>query len=211
MLSSPRTLLIAGALAGPLYAVVGIAQVFVREGFDPSRHALSQLSSGEAGWIQTANFLLAGLLVIAGAIGLRRTLLGSSKSTWGPVFLMIYGIGLLGAGAFDADPGNGFPPGTTSPASMTPNGVLHFAFGGIGFYAAIAACLVFALRFKREGQSTWAALSLLTGLVFLTSFISIASGPPSASAMLAFYGAVVWLWAWHTALYLKFISGFGAA
>ncbi|WP_442945873.1 DUF998 domain-containing protein [Nonomuraea sp. LPB2021202275-12-8] len=45
-----------------------------RDGFDPRRHALSQLALGEHGWIQTAAFALAGLLVLASALGLRRLL-----------------------------------------------------------------------------------------------------------------------------------------
>jgi hypothetical membrane protein len=61
--------LIASALAGPLYVVIGLAQALTREGFDPTRHALSPLSNGAFGWIQTASFVIAGRLVIGGAWG----------------------------------------------------------------------------------------------------------------------------------------------
>ena len=196
-------LLIAGALAGPLYVVVGLAQALTREGFDPTRHALSQLSNGAFGWVQTANFLIAGMLVIIGALGIRSALRNSPGATWGPILLGIYGIGLLGAAAFAADPGRGFPPGVTPPAGISRNGILHFVFGGIAFYALVGACLVFARRFKRLGQWRWALFSLVTGLSFLASFIAISSGPPSGSVMLAFYVAVVWAWAWHAALHFE--------
>lgn len=193
----------AGALAGPFYVIVGIVHALTREGFDPTRHALSQLSNGTFGWVQTGNFFTSGLLVIIGALGVRRTLRGSSGATWGPILLVIYGIGLLGAGVFPADPGQGFPPDVAPPASITRNGLLHFVFGGIGFYALIGACLVFALRFKRKEQPRWAVFSLVTGLSFMASFMAIAAGPPPVPVMLAFYVAVTWVWAWHTALHLK--------
>ena len=65
--SSPsRMLLVCGAAAGPLYIAVGLAQMLTREGFDMRRHALSLLSNGELGWIQIANFLVSGALVVAG-------------------------------------------------------------------------------------------------------------------------------------------------
>jgi len=200
---SSSTLLLAGALAGPLYVMVGLAQALTREGFDPTRHALSQLSNGSFGWIQTANFIIAGLLVISGALGARSALRTSPGATWGPLLLMIYGIGLLGAGAFAADPGRGFPPGVSAPAGISRSGILHFMFGGIAFYALVGACLVFAVRFKRLGQGRWALFSLITGFGFLASFIAISTGSTSTVVLLAFYAAVVWAWAWHTALHLK--------
>jgi hypothetical protein len=195
--------LVAGAVAGPLYVLVGLGQVLMREGFDPRKHALSQLSNGEFGWIQTANFFIVGALVILGAIGMRRALRGSPGATWGPILLGIYGIGMLGASAFAADPGGGFPPGVATPSSMSQSGLMHFVFGGIGFYALVGACFVFARRFKGQGQPIWAAFSIVTGLGFLASFIAISSGPPTSSVMLAFYAAVVWVWAWHAALHIK--------
>lgn len=204
-----RTLLIAGALAGPIYIVVGAAQALTREGFDPTRHALSQLSNGALGWIQIANFVIAGLLVISGALGVRAALRDSSGGRWGPILLMIYGIGLLGAGAFAADPGRGFPPGVSAPAGISRTGILHFAFGGIGFYALVGACLVFTFRFKRRGEWRWAVFSLATGFGFLASFIAISSGSTSALVLLAFYVAVVWAWIWHAALHFKISHDIG--
>ena len=75
-----KSLLTAGAIAGPVYLIVGLAQAFTRPGFDITRHALSLLSNGDLGWIQVTNFLVSGLLVIAGAIGMRRALDGRGKN-----------------------------------------------------------------------------------------------------------------------------------
>lgn len=67
-----RPLLISGLFAGPIYITVGLVQIATRTGFDITRHPLSMLSLGDFGWVQIANFILTGTLVISGAIGLRR-------------------------------------------------------------------------------------------------------------------------------------------
>jgi hypothetical membrane protein len=88
----PRVLLACGVVAGPLYVVVGLIQMFIHDGFDIRRHALSLLSNGDLGWIQITNFLVTGLLVIAGAAGMRRVLHGSRGGTWGPLLIGVYGV-----------------------------------------------------------------------------------------------------------------------
>ena len=201
-IGATRRLLTYGALAGPLYVVVGLLQVLFREGFDIRRHALSLMSNGSLGWIQVANFMLSGLLVIAGAVGLRRSLRGNPGGIWGPILIGIYGLGLIAAGAFVADPMDGFPPGTPlgPPATITQHGSLHFIAGGIGFFALIAACIVFARAFQVRRHAGWAAYSLATGLLFLAGFMSIASGSKQPWVVPAFTVAVIFAWAWLTAL-----------
>jgi hypothetical membrane protein len=183
-----------------VYLGVGLLQILFREGFDVRRHALSLLSNGPHGWIQVTNFLLSGVLVAAGAIGVRRLLAGGKAGTWGPALLALYGIGLIGAGVFIADPGRGFPPGAPDVTTMTKDGVLHFVFGAVGFYALIAACFVFARRFATAGHRGWARYSVVTGVGFLAAFAGIASGSTAVSVMLTFYMAVAWIWVWHTAV-----------
>ena len=70
--------------------------------------------------------------------------------------------------------------------------VVTGAAGGIG--SALAR------RFHAEGRPGWAAYSVVTGVGFLMSFVAIASGSTSASVLLTFYGAVGWIWIWHTLL-----------
>jgi len=202
--SSTQMLLYFAILAGPLYVVVGLAQVLLRQGFDVRRHALSLLSNGSPGWIQIANFIVCGILVIAGAIGLRRALKGDRGGTWAPILLAVYGIGLIGAGIFIADPSAGFPPGTPMQTKgISTSGLLHFVFGGIGFYALIAASFVLARKFSALGQTGWVIYCLVTGIGFLVSFVAISSGSKSSAVILAFYTAVFWVWVWHTSLYAK--------
>src|SRR5262245_66609944 len=93
-----RFLLRCGMIAGPLYLVVGIAQALLRDGFDFARHPLSVLANGPGGWVQTANFVITGLLVLATAIGFRRALAPKSRAL--SVFLGAFGAGMLAAAGF---------------------------------------------------------------------------------------------------------------
>ena len=91
--SRTRSLLGFGILAGPFYLALSIGQGLVREGFDFGRHSLSMLANGAGGWIQTANFLLTGAMVVAAAVGLRRALAPAGRGmTW---MLIGYGICLF--------------------------------------------------------------------------------------------------------------------
>jgi hypothetical membrane protein len=203
-----RALLACGVVAGPLYIVVGVIQMFIRPGFDIRRHALSLLSNGELGWIQIANFLVAGLLVIAGALGMRRALRGSRGGIWGPLLLGLYGLGLIGAGIFSADPALGFPPGTPADATgISWRGMLHFVAGGIGFLGLIAACFVFARRFAALKQPGLAVYSAATGALFFAAFFGIASGSQGAGVSLAFAVAVVIAWVWISVMAARLMSG----
>ncbi len=149
-----RVLLACGIVAGPLYVIVGLFQMLVRDGFDIRRHALSLLANGELGWIQTPNFLVCGLLVVAGAVGMQRVLRGGRGGRWGPPLLGLYGLGLVGVGIFRADPALGFPPGLPADAfgEVSWHGTLHLIVGAIGFVGLISACFVFARRFFTLGE-----------------------------------------------------------
>jgi hypothetical protein len=44
---------------------------------------------------------------------------------------------------------------------------------------------------------------VLTGIGFLASFATIASGSTSAAIMIGFYIAVAWIWLWYTIVLLQ--------
>ncbi|HUH96265.1 MAG TPA: DUF998 domain-containing protein [Anaerolineales bacterium] len=212
--TAARMLLTCGTIAGPLYVALGALQMLIRPGFDPARNDLSLLSNGNLGWIQVANFIAAGVLVIAGAAGVRQVLHGGPGGSWGPVLPGLYGLGLMGGGLFSADPMNGFPPGTPAGAPVDPtvHGFMHILSGAIGFLGLGAACSVFARRFAALGQRGWAACSIITGAVFLAAFFGIAMGSQQGGATLvfvtvAFTIAVLLAWSWVSLIAAKFSRG----
>ena len=150
-----RSLLTCGMLAGPIYLAVGIAQGLLRDGFDFERHPLSVLANGPGGWVQTANFVVTGLLVVSAAVGLQRVLRATSRATG--IFLGAFGVSMLVAAVCPADPMDGFPVGTPLgvPTSMSTLGLLHFAAGGLGFVALAVACSGCLARHVAS-RRTWA-------------------------------------------------------
>ena len=200
------SLLIGGIVAGPIYILVGTLEILTRPGFDMTRHDLSLMANGDWGWVHIVLLIGTGLLTIGAAIGLWRALRRSTGGTWGPLLIGLYGLGLVGAGVFTADPAFGFPPGTAADYhAVSWHGLLHLMSGAIGFLGLIAACMVFARRFGRLGKRGLAAYSGATGVLYLAAFAGIAAGSNGPRAVvtfviLAFTAAVVLGWAWISAV-----------
>lgn len=195
-----KSLLGYGVIAGPVYVVVSLAQGLTRQGFDLTRHAWSLLSNGDLGWIQITNFVAAGLMTVALAVGLRR----AGAGRWTPRLIGVYGVSLVAAGVFHADPALGFPAGTpTSANTVSWHGMLHLLSGSVGFLCLIAACLIAGRAFAAEGARGWAIYSRITGVVFLAGFAGIASGSHGALTTLPFTAAVVLAWSWISALSVR--------
>lgn len=161
-----KLMLAAGIVAGPLFHIVPLIEMFVRPGFDMNRHAISMLSLGDRGWIMISTFVVSGLLAITCAIGMGRALAGSRGGRWGPLLAGVFGAGMVAAGIFSADPGMGFPPGAPEgmPASMSWHAVLHGIAFMVTFLALIVACFVFARGFALAGRNGWAAYCAATGV-----------------------------------------------
>jgi hypothetical protein len=199
-----RSLLGYGIIAGPVYVTAGLAQGLTRDGFDLGRHEWSLLANGERGWVQVANFALTGLMVIAFAVGLRRAFAPGKVARSAPGLVAIYGLSLIAAGSFRADPADGFPVGTPQGAvSPSWHALLHFAAGGVGFTCLAVACFAIARRYGTEGRRTWARYSQFTGVALIAGFAMVASGGGSRVANLAFTAAVILTWAWMSAVALE--------
>ena len=185
-----RTLLSCGVASGPIFLLIFAIQLFVHPEFHFASSEPSLLSIGSLGWIQIANFLIGGLLVIAGALGMRRVLRLSEGRFWGPFLVGIFGVGQVGVGVFVADP-------VRSATSMTFHGTMHLIFGGAGFGALMAACFVFVRTFTSLRQKPGAIFSAMTGLLFLAAFFSAANasqGPTSIQFFLNLIFILAWAW-----------------
>lgn len=207
-----KSLLGYGLIAGPVYVATSVVQALMRDGFDLNRHEWSLLANGDLGWVQMVNLVLAGLMTVAFAIGLRRVLGAGRGARWAPRLVAAYGISLVGAGAFRADPALGFPIGTPDgPGPISWHGMLHLVAGGVGFTCISLACFVIAGRYADEGQRGWATFSKVTAVVFLAGFALVASGRGGVTANLSFTAAVVLVWAWMIAVAAERYRGVGKA
>jgi hypothetical protein len=77
------------AAAGPLFVAAAVVQALTRPGFNLTRNALSLLDDGSLGWIQAANFIVTGLLLVAAGAALRRAITAGPGRRWAPRLLAI--------------------------------------------------------------------------------------------------------------------------
>jgi hypothetical protein len=190
-----KRLLACGAIAGPLFVIAVVAQALTRPGFSLTHDAASLLDDGPWGWVQSANFIVTGLLLAAAAAGMRRVLADGRGSRWAPRLLLITGAGLIGGGIFHPDPSGGYPPGTPPGASAVSSwhGMLHQVCGSAAFLALIVFCIIFARRYRALGQPRMAAFSWLAGALCAAG---VASGGMPHGTLTLFIGVTIaLLWA----------------
>jgi len=199
---STASLLLAGALAGPLYVGIGTIEAIVRDGYDIRRHSLRLLANGTGGWIHSTMMVVTGLLTVVGALALRRAGL-RSRWAWGGI--LAYGAGVAAAGLMRADPADGFPIGTPPglPETVSWHSFGHIIAGFIGFIGLIVACFVVARRFGRDNERGWSRFSLITGIVYILGLVGLATGSGTAVVNLGFTVAVIVGWAWLTLLMVR--------
>ncbi|MGW4797855.1 DUF998 domain-containing protein [Nonomuraea sp. NPDC004297] len=193
-------LLLAGALAGPVFFASAITQMLTREGYDITRHPISQLATGDLGWIQIATFVLAGLGGLALAGGVRRTVTEGIGRRAVPVLVAVFGAGMVAAGAFTMDPEHGFPAGTPDGpvAQMSWHSVTHSAAAAVSFTALAVAALVLAVRYARRRAVPAAVGNGVAALVLL-----LPMSPDHMSIQIAVNGLVAFTWTTVLALALR--------
>ncbi|MCM3746425.1 DUF998 domain-containing protein [Paenibacillus pasadenensis] len=191
-----RMLLIGGAISAPLFFVVSIVQVMMRSGFDIRRHAISMLSLGDAGWIQSANFMLTGCLGIVAAIGISRQLRGDRMGVWGAILIGLYGVGMIVAGIYPPDAGLSFPPGASveMPARMSSTALIHSAAFFTSFICLVAACLMYARSFAVRRNRAWMSYCIATGTLSPALIAAGASMSNGIGVVMAIAGMLAFGW-----------------
>ena len=155
-IAPPKILAAAGVAAPIMFCSVFTIAGLIRPGYDPLRQYVSELALGPNGWLQTANFLVMGLLLIAFAVGLHHRIPDGSRVS--PALLVVAGVGFLLSGIFARD-----LPGTTP----TMQGEVH-KYASYILLALPLASLSIAPRLKQDPR--WRALapySVASGLLTL--------------------------------------------
>lgn len=97
--------LAAAGIAGPvLFAVTTVALGLLRPGFSFVADPLVALVFGTGGWVQRANLMVVGLLLMVFAVGLHRALPRTRWGAAGPALLALSGVGPVLAGFTDPVP-----------------------------------------------------------------------------------------------------------
>ena len=202
-------LLDCGAVAGPLFVATFLIEGTRRRDYEPRRHPVSSLALGPGGWRQTANFLVAGFLYLAGAVGLARGPGAAGGTRAGSVLVGSAATGLIGAGAFVTDPVSGYPPGTSErQASYTRSGALHDAFSAPTFLGLPMAQVLFARAFIRDRARGWAWYSGMTAAVMSITFVLASAAFGQVRRLVAYGGlfqrvSVVAGFSWLTAISIR--------
>ncbi|GIJ76508.1 Protein of unknown function [Micromonospora phaseoli] len=155
----------AGAVGAALFVLVFLVDGWRRPNYSPVRHPVSALALGRRGWVQTANFLVSGSAITAGALAM--VFVGPSALTG--VVLTAFGLGLVASGVFRMDPMLGYPQG--APAGIperhsTPHR-LHDLAGAVVFLALPLAAAIGAFTLPGTAWkiiSGCAAVALFVGL-----------------------------------------------
>jgi hypothetical membrane protein len=113
-----RVLLAIGGAGPLLFPALATLAALVAPGYSMLTQPVSELALGPTGWIQSANFYLAGLAIIAFAVGMFRSL---PRPSWvATVLLVISGAGMVAAGIFPCDPKGQAPCGCGAFLSLDP-------------------------------------------------------------------------------------------
>jgi hypothetical membrane protein len=157
----------AGILGPILFTVGFIVQALFRPGYSHLAEPVSALAAGPNGWIQNANFLIFGVLMMAFALGLHEGMRPTHGGVVGPALLVLSGVGLVLAGVFpwalDASGDYIVPPG-------------HVVGAFTAFLPAGLGLIVLSRRMARDPLwRSLASYSLGSGIAVAVLFL--ATGP----------------------------------
>jgi hypothetical membrane protein len=175
----------AGVIGSVLFVGVFTIEGLLRPGYDTASMYISALSIGPRGWIQVANFMVVGLLIVLFARGVAAEF--GKTAPIGVTLLTLIGISLFASGPLVMD------PATVPFMQMSLHSQLHYLFGAIVFSLAPASCFAFFARFGRI--RTWRALRWWTlglGIVMVVGigFLKAASLPSPSNALHPWLGVI---------------------
>jgi hypothetical membrane protein len=199
-------------LAGLMATIIFVASFSIdgatRDGYDPMVAFVSLLLLGDGGWVQVVTFIVSGALLVVFARGLRETIAGAGGAA---VAIGLAGVGLIVAGIFPPDPGQGYPPGAPAgiAAEYSWHAFVHVVGALLHFGGLPVACILMARRWFGSGEPRWAAYSLASGMVMLVLYAATSTSPgtaglyPEAAGLLQRLSLLVGL-AWVAALSIRF-------
>jgi hypothetical membrane protein len=162
-----RSLILGGGVAGaagPLvFSLIFVMQNALRHDDDAVVEPVSALEAGDHGWVQQANFVLFGVLMLVFATGLWRALPATVSGRLGPALLSLSGCGLFLAALF---------PLRENAAGEVYDPGFHFV-AGVTFFLSSALALL-ALSRPLAEDNRWRPLGtwcLVAGALALAGFV----------------------------------------
>lgn len=156
-------LAVAGIASPIVFVLVVIVQSVLHPDYSQVKLPISALAAWPGGWVQNANFVVFGMLMIAYAIGLHLGVRPSRAGVIGPTLLVLSGVGLLIAGAF---PWREVEGDFVVPAGHLLGALLSFLGAGIGL---IVVSRRMAADPRWRGLATYA---LMSGIAIVVLFVA---------------------------------------
>jgi hypothetical protein len=167
----------AGMIGPALFVVVFTLEGRLRPGYDPRGMFVSELALGPRGWIQAANFVILGTLLLLFTGGVAAEFRDGKASKAGPILLAIIAISIFVSGFFTMD------PASTPRSEWTWHGILHNLFGALFFSLSPVSCFVFLRRFWVD--AAWRSLrwwTLAAGIIIVAAVVLLRVGPTQPPA-----------------------------
>jgi hypothetical protein len=208
-----RWLPLTGLAAAVLFVASFTIDGATRDGYDPSSAFVSLLLLGDRGWVQVVTFIVSGALLVVFARGLRETI---AEAGGAAVAIGLAGVGLIVAGIFPPDAGQGYPPGAPAgiAAEYSWHAFVHVVGALLLFGGLPVACILMARRWFGSGERRWAPYSLVSGVSMLALYAATTTSPgtaglfPEAAGLLQRIAVLVGL-AWVAALSVSFTPEHG--
>jgi hypothetical protein len=165
----------AGIIAPILFVGLFTTEGAFRSGYNPQIMYISALSLGARGWIQIANFIVFGVLLLVFTIRISDEFQTGKASKSGLALLRILGILFIISGPFVMD-----PMGTLN-TNMTIHGAIHGIAGGIVFLLMPIICILYLRRFLDDPDwHSFLWITLVLGIIEVTAvmFFTIVSKIP---------------------------------
>lgn len=182
---APRKPLLGGAVGAVSFVVVFLVNDAVKPDYEPMRDFVSEASIGRGGWVQIANFLVTGILLLASSFALSRTV-----GAWTGRLVGLVGAGLTAAGVFVSD---AVPHG-----HVTWHGIAHNAVSILVFASLSLACITAA---RWRPTPNWRRYCIGTGIAVPALFL--VAGAASQTSGLWQRLTIVVGWSWLAVLELR--------
>ena len=171
--SAIATLATAGIVGPVLFVLVVIVQSLLHLDYSQVELPISALATWPGGWVQSVNFVVFGLLMIAYAIGLHLGVRPSRAGVIGPALLVLSGVGLIVAGFFPWRESDG---DFVVPVGHLLGALLSFLGAGTGL---IVVSRRMAADPRWRGVATYALASGIVIVVLLVTTFALVV-PPDA-------------------------------
>ena len=177
-----------GVLAPLLFVVTFTIDGLLRDNYSSMKNFISELSIGNGGWIQIANFMVLGFLFFIFSLDVFKKFRKRGLSLTGPKIFLIIAVAYFFSGPFVTD------PGTIFTQQKSVHGIIHGILGALVFTLMPISCWVFLKQFKRQPDyrslkipTYFFAILITIAVIFLTFITKV---PAYRSSLVNLYGFI---------------------